>query len=57
MKRFVSIRFVVDANEYEATEDTPQGVLELVTAMFRSEADFPDEVEVQCEDVCEKVQT
>ena len=52
MKRTVQITFEVDANEYYDCEDTVDGTLELVKAMFLDEADFPiafDEINIVCE--------
>lgn len=48
-KRCVSITFDIDPTEYHETEDSREGVINLVIEMLREEADFPERVTISCE--------
>jgi hypothetical protein len=44
MRREIVVKFSIDPTEYEQAIDSPEGAIELATAMFNNEADFPDSV-------------
>lgn len=55
MERSVTITIKVDPTEYEDTEDTVEGVLELVEDMLLNRADLPETVTLICEGKSHKV--
>jgi len=54
MRRRVVIEFEIEMEEYMDTEDTDRGAVELAVAMLSDEADFPDEISVECNGIVMK---
>ena len=51
MKRTVTITMDVDPADYNDTDDTPDGTIDLLIAMLRAEADLPERITIVCDGV------
>jgi hypothetical protein len=47
--RSVTITFKIDPKEYHGVANSPEEIFDLVTAMLRGNADFPENFSISCD--------
>ena len=51
MKAKVTLTFDINSNDYHSVESSEESIRELVKAMLNREADLPDDIEIDVEEI------
>lgn len=51
MKAKITLTFNIESSDYHSVEPTEESIRELIKAMLDREADFPDKIEIDVEEI------